>query len=69
MLNSWVTDWLVGRSQIWKQERVYREEQKACRKSAGDGMGSGGPGPSSKAKRKQAMGGGAGAGGGDGEDG
>ena len=69
MFDSWVTDWLVERFQIWRQEWVDREEQKACRKGAGDDMGSGGPDPSSKTKRNQAMGGGAGAGGDAGEDG
>ncbi|CAK0853410.1 unnamed protein product, partial [Prorocentrum cordatum] len=35
--NTWVTDRLEERATIWKQERLYREEQKQVRK--GDGKG------------------------------
>ncbi|CAK0870306.1 unnamed protein product, partial [Prorocentrum cordatum] len=47
--NSWVTDRLKERAAIWKQERLYREEQKQTRK--GDGKKGGdddGKGPKKK---------------------
>ena len=63
--NTWVTDRLKERATIWKQERLYREEQKQSRK--GDGKkGEEGDGKGPKKKKK---GGGAGAEGGAGGEG
>ncbi|CAK0802975.1 unnamed protein product [Prorocentrum cordatum] len=64
--NTWVTDRLKERATIWKQERLYREEQKQTRK--GDGEGSSSLDPSSKRHPKESKGGVAGACGGAGFD-
>ncbi|CAK0825012.1 unnamed protein product, partial [Prorocentrum cordatum] len=48
--NSWVTDKLKERAQIWKQERLYREEQKTNLK---EGKGGDGYDPSKKKLKKR----------------
>ncbi|CAK0814975.1 unnamed protein product [Prorocentrum cordatum] len=55
--NTWVTDRLKERATIWKQERLYREEQKQVRK--GDGKGGDSSDPTNPKRRpKKPKGGG-----------
>ena len=50
--NTYITDRLKERAQVWKQERLYREERRHQDHSTGGGGGHGGGGGKGKGKGK-----------------